>query len=75
MQVQTSTDVGSNILFEDGLGMDLEDGFQMTGDSLLWEDRTVTHTSDRTSGTGTGGSHIMTEKSYAPSEKGDRDSC
>jgi len=67
-----STDVGSNILFEDGLGMDLEDGFQMTGDSLLWEDRTVTHTSDRTSGTGTGGSHIMTEKSYAPSEKGDR---
>jgi len=67
-----STDVGSNILFEDSLGMDLEDGFQIKGDGLLWENNTVTHSSDITHGTGTGGSHIMTEKSYAPSGKGDR---
>jgi len=66
-----STDVGDGILFEDGDGIDLEDGFQMTGDTVLYETATVTHTFDVTHGVGTGGSRMMTEKSYTPSGDGD----
>jgi hypothetical protein len=66
-----STDVGDGILFEDGDGIDLEDGFQMTGDTVLYETATVTHTFDITHGVGTGGSRMMTEKSYTPSGDGD----
>ncbi len=66
-----ATDVGDGILFEDGDGIDLEDGFQMTGDTVLYETATVTHTFDITHGVGTGGSRMMTEKSYTPSGDGD----
>ena len=67
-----STDVGDNILFEDGQGMDLEDGFHMTGDAFLYEVNTRTHDDFTTAGTGTGGGRMMSEKSHAPSGKGDR---
>ncbi len=67
-----STDVGDNILFEDGQGMDLEDGFHMTGDAFLYEINTRTHDDFTTAGTGTGGGRMMSEKSHAPSGKGDR---
>jgi len=67
-----STDVGDNILFEDGQGMDLEDGFHMIGDAFLYEVNTRTHDDFTTAGTGTGGGRMMSEKSHAPSGKGDR---
>ena len=67
-----STDVGDNILFEDGQGMDLEDGFHMTGDAFLYETDTRTHDDFTTAGTGDGGGRMMSEKSHAPSGKGDR---
>ena len=68
----TSTDVGDNILFEDGQGMDLEDGFHMIGDAFLYETDTRTHDDFTTAGTGDGGGRMMSEKSHAPSGKGDR---
>ena len=43
-----------------------------TGDSILYEDKTVTHTSDVTYGTGDGGGRMMNENSFAPSGTGDR---
>ena len=43
-----------------------------TGDSVLYEDKTVTHTSDITYGTGDGGGRMMNENSFAPSGTGDR---
>jgi hypothetical protein len=42
------------------------------GDSILYEDKTVTHTSDITYGTGDGGGRVMNENSFAPSGTGDR---
>jgi hypothetical protein len=42
------------------------------GDSILYEDKTITHTSDFTYGTGDGGGRMMNENSFAPSGTGDR---
>ena len=42
------------------------------GESILYEDKTVTHTSDETYGTGDGGGRMMNENSFAPSGTGDR---
>ena len=42
------------------------------GDSILYEEKTVTHTSDETYGTGDGGGRMMNENSFAPSGTGDR---
>ena len=67
-----STDVGDNILLEDNQGIDLEDGFHMTGDAFLYETDTRTHDDFTTAGTGDGGGRMMSEKSHAPSGKGDR---
>ena len=42
------------------------------GDSILYEDKTVTHTSDVTYGVGDGGGRVMNENSFTPSGTGDR---
>jgi hypothetical protein len=42
------------------------------GEFILYEDKTVTHTSDETYGTGDGGGRMMNENSFAPSGTGDR---
>ena len=42
------------------------------GESILYEEKTVTHTSDETYGTGDGGGRMMNENSFAPSGTGDR---
>ena len=42
------------------------------GDSILYEDKTVTHTSDITYGVGDGGGRMMNENSFTPSGTGDR---
>ena len=76
---------GRNIVWESGTSgvdgdagdaVDLEDGFQMMpdhvdGGHILYETNTVTHTFDETHGVGTGGSRMMSEKSYTPSGDGD----
>ena len=68
-----STDVGSNLLLEDGDGLDLELGLTTAGDgSFLYEISTITYTDDITNGTGDGGGRIMAETSHAPSGNSDR---
>ena len=68
-----STDVGSNLLLEDGDGLDLELGLTTAGDgSFLYEVSTITYTDDITSGTGDGGGRLMAETSHASSENSDR---
>ena len=42
------------------------------GDSILYEDKTVTHTSDVTYGVGDGGGRMMNENSFTPSGTGDK---
>ena len=42
------------------------------GEFILYEDKTVTHTSNETYGTGDGGGRMMNENSFAPSGTGDR---
>ena len=42
------------------------------GESILYEDKTVTHDDDNTHGTGDGGGRMMNENSFAPSGTGDR---
>ena len=42
------------------------------GDSILYEDKTVTHTPDVTYGVGDGGGRVMNENSFTPSGTGDR---
>jgi len=68
-----STDVGSNLLFEDGDGLDLENGLTTAGDgAFLYEVSAITYTDDITSGTGDGGGRIMAETSHASSGNSDR---
>jgi hypothetical protein len=68
-----STDVGSNLLFEDGDGLDLELGLTTAGDgAFLYEISTITYTDDVTNGTGDGGGRIMAETSHASSGNSDR---
>jgi len=68
----TSANSGDNIVVNSGGGILLEDGFNITGESLLWETNTETSTDDITFGTGDGGGRIMSENSHATSDKMDR---
>ena len=64
------TDVGDNILLETSDGIDLEDGFQITSDAILFEANTKTVSDDITTcGTDTGGGRMMAETSHSPSDK------
>ena len=67
-----STDVGDNILLEDGDGVDLEIGLTTHGDSFLYEESGTTADADETRATGDGGGRIMSETSHAPSGNSDR---
>ena len=67
-----STDVGDNILLEDGDGVDLEIGLTTHGDSFLYEEKGTTADADETRATGDGGGRIMSETSHAPSGNSDR---
>ena len=42
LDASASTDVGDNILLETSDGIDLEDGFQITSDAILFEANTKT---------------------------------
>jgi len=64
-----STDVGDNILLETSDGIDLEDGFQITSDAILFEANTKMVSDDITAGTDTGGGRMMAETSHSPSDK------
>ena len=67
-----SSNAGDNIRINLGTGFDLESGLTVSGDSLLYEEKTVTHGDDETHGVGDGGGRIMSETSYAPSGNSDR---
>ena len=67
-----SANAGDNIRINLGTGFDLESGLTVSGDSLLYEEKTITHGDDETHGVGDGGGRIMAETSYAPSGNSDR---
>jgi len=66
------TDDGDNIMIPSTDGIDLEDGFNSVGDSILFEAETLTSTDDITSGTGDGAGKFMLETSHATSGNSDR---